>query len=177
MKGKLYLVPVGEAPGDVLTTLQPKLEGTFGVACAIAPALPQPLDAYRRSRGQYLSTKILEELGRLDLPGASRLLGVVDLDLYVPELNFVFGQATMGGRQALIALPRLRQGFYGLAEDRDLFHLRVLKEAIHELGHTLGLGHCRDRSCVMSFSNFLRDTDVKGATFCLTCRSMLAEQE
>jgi archaemetzincin len=177
MKGKLYLVPVGEVPGDVLTTLQPELEGTFDVACAIAPALPQPLNACHRSRAQYLSSKILEELGRLDLPGASRLLGVVDLDLYVPELNFVFGQATMGGRQALIALPRLRQSFYGLAEDRDLFHLRVLKEAVHELGHTLGLGHCRDRSCVMSFSNSLRDTDVKGASFCPTCQSVLAEQE
>jgi len=177
MEDKLYLVPVGEVPGDVLTTLSPKLEGALGMACGIAPALRHPFDAYNTSREQYLSTDILGQLGQLDLPGAFRFLGVVNLDLYVPELNFIFGQATMAGRDALVALPRLRQSFYGLAEDGDLFHLRLLKEAVHELGHTFGLGHCPKRTCVMCFSNSLRDTDIKGQSFCPGCRSMLGDQD
>jgi archaemetzincin len=177
MEDTLYLVPVGEVPGDVLTAIRPKLEGALGIVCGIAPSLPHPFDAYNTSREQYLSADILAQLGQLDLPGAFRFLGVVNLDLYVPELNFIFGQATMGGREALVALPRLRQSFYGLAEDRDLFHLRLLKEAIHELGHTFGLGHCSQRTCVMCFSNSLRDTDIKGESFCPGCRSMLGDRD
>jgi archaemetzincin len=106
---------------------------------------------------------------------AERLLGLVDLDLYTPGLNFVFGQASMGGREALIALPRLRQSFYGLADDEALFHERAIKEAVHELGHTYGLGHCPDATCVMHFSNSLPDTDFKGKGFCAVCKAALAK--
>jgi len=103
-------------------------------------------------------------------------VGVVDLDLYAPQLNFVFGQAAIGGRETLVALPRLRQCFYGMPEDLELFRQRTLKEAIHELGHTFGLGHCPKRNCVMCFSNSLPDTDAKGASFCPGCACSLGEQ-
>jgi archaemetzincin len=174
---RLYLVPVGEVPGDILTTLCAELEEALGITCAVAPALPHPSDAYNSGRDQYLSPHILGQLGQLDLPGAIRFLGVVNLDLYVPELNFIFGQATLGGGEALVALPRLHQSFYGLAEDSDLFHRRLLKETIHELGHTFGLGHCPQRTCVMCFSNSLRDTDIKGQSFCPGCRSRLEDHD
>ena len=73
-------------------------------------------------------------------------------------------------RRAIIALPRLRQGLYGLPEDMALFCERVVKEAVHELGHTFGLGHCRDRRCVLAFPNALMDTDYKGPGFCTRCQ-------
>jgi len=102
-------------------------------------------------------------------------VGVVDLDLYAPQLNFAFGQAAIGGREALVALPRLRQSFYGMPEDLELFRQRTLKEAIHELGHAFGLGHCPKRNCVMCFSNSLPDTDTKGTSFCPDCPCRLRQ--
>ncbi|MBI5187681.1 MAG: archaemetzincin family Zn-dependent metalloprotease [Nitrospirae bacterium] len=103
-----------------------------------------------------------------------KVLGIVDHDLYVPQLNFVFGEA--GRKMAVISLTRLRQEFYGLSEDRGLFHKRTLTEAVHELGHTYGLGHCRNPRCVMFFSNSLMDTDRKGPEFCLGCGGRLSRR-
>ena len=177
MADTLYLVPVGAVAENILRALCQELAATFGRCCEVARAMPHPSYAYDDERDQYLSGSILERLRQLVLPEAFRLLGVVNQDLYVPELNFVFGQATMGGREALIALPRLRQSFYGLPDDVALFQHRVLKEAIHELGHTLGLSHCGNRRCVMHFSNSLSDTDIKGQDLCLNCRSLLEDEQ
>jgi len=86
-------------------------------------------------------------------------------------LNFVFGEATT--KAAVISLTRLRQSFYKLPEDREIFRKRVLTEAVHELGHTYRLGHCENPRCVMFFSNSLTDTDRKGFEFCLSCKDKL----
>jgi archaemetzincin len=100
-----------------------------------------------------------------------KILGIVDYDLYVPELNFVLGEASQ--RTAVISLTRLRQEFYNLPQNRSLFQKRALIEAVHELGHTYGLGHCGNPLCVMFFSNSLIDTDRKGSEFCPKCGSKL----
>jgi archaemetzincin len=173
MAETLYVVPVGDVEGEILDYLCRELEESFGRSCLLADPLAHPAFAYHESREQYLSSYILEQLTQPELGHAFRVLGVVDLDLYVPELNFVFGQAAKGGRSALIGLPRLRQSFYGLPDDEELFRQRVVKEAVHELGHTLGLNHCPHRSCVMHFSNSLADTDFKERHFCPRCRSQL----
>jgi archaemetzincin len=102
-----------------------------------------------------------------------RILGVANLDLYVPSLNFVFGEADLEHRVAIISLYRLSQEFYGLSEDRDRFEERVLKEAAHDLGHAYGLGHCSNPLCIMHFSNSLLDTDIKKASFCPECEKRL----
>ena len=165
----IALVPIGQVEEAVLAVIGEGLREAFGRDYVIAAPLSHPDYAYDRRRGQYRSDDILARLRRLKLP-AERWLGVVDVDLYTPGLNFVFGQATMGGPTALISLARLRQSFYGLPEDEALYHERAIKEAVHELGHTYGLGHCPDPACVMHFSNSLLDTDRKGADFCPRCR-------
>jgi archaemetzincin len=101
------------------------------------------------------------------------VVGLAGADCFTPGLNFVFGQAVLHGREAFVALPRLRPSFYGLREDQALFRERALKEVIHELGHTWGLRHCADARCVMHFSNTLQDTDLKGTEFCGRCRRRL----
>jgi archaemetzincin len=169
MEGTLYLVPVGRVEDAILNPLARGVEGAFGTLSEVAPNLPHPSYAYSLKRDQYLAPSILEQLTQVDLQNAFRILGVVDLDLYVQQLNFVFGQASLGGLAALIALPRLRQEFYGQQPDEALFQERAIKEAIHELGHTLGLAHCSRSKCVMSFSNSLLDVDGKSRSFCPTC--------
>ena len=99
----------------------------------------------------------------------AQVLGVVNVDIFVPGLNFVFGEAQCPGEAALISLWRLKPEFYGASEDRELFLERAVKEAVHEVGHTLGLRHCPRASCVMYFSNSIMETDRKRSTFCERC--------
>ncbi len=173
MKKPIYLMPVGAVEERLLEAITRAVERTFNRPCGVGERLIEPAYAYDRRRGQYRVGEILLRLRRLDMPQAHRLLGLVDEDCYTPGLNFVFGQAMAGGRDAVVALPRLRQEFYGLPKDEVLFQERAIKEAVHELGHTYGLGHCSSSRCVMHFSNSLADTDIKGAAFCERCRAEL----
>ena len=169
MKGTILLVPVGPVPAELLRWLADRLRGVIGQDAAIGAQVPPPANGYDARRQQYRAEAVLAALRALSYPAASRLVGLIDADCYAPRLNFVFGQATLGGREALVALPRLRQSFYGRPEDEQLFRQRTLKEVLHELGHTWGLGHCPDPRCVMHFSNTLEDTDLKGIDFCPRC--------
>ncbi len=118
---------------------------------------------------QYSAEAVLDSLS----PSALRTLALVDQDLYVPGLNFIFGLAQPERRRAIVALPRLREEFYGRLKNEELFHARMVKEALHELGHTFGLEHCSNSHCVMYFSNTLADTDRKSAHFCANCAARI----
>lgn len=167
--GKIYLTPIGEVDEKVLKVLKSSLREKFNLEVVIGEALPKPDYAYNRRRRQYHSSPILDNLSKNIPPDTYRVLGITELDLYVSNLNFIFGQAQMGGRVALISLARLREEFWGRRSDEKLLAERTLKEAVHELGHTLGLEHCPNPKCVMHFSNSLQDTDIKGSWFCPEC--------
>ena len=171
---QLLLVPVGKLPAGVLSWLGSALPPILHCVCQIGPALAHPDYAWNARRQQYLADAVL---ARVQVGSARCALAVADLDLYVPDLNFVFGLADRGQLRAIIALPRLRQSFYGLSEDTDLFRSRVIKEAVHELGHLFGLEHCNNRRCVMAFSNSLPDTDHKAQYPCEKCNARLAGGE
>src|SRR5512136_806821 len=165
----ITLVPIGKVKDTVLKSLAPPLTEILGQEAEVAGTLLLPEDGWSRSRRQYLASALL---ALVPVPArGDRALGIADADLYAPGLNFVFGIADTDGRRALISLARLRPEFYGSPPDDALFLQRAAKEAVHELGHTFGLGHCRDPKCIMFFSNTLHDTDVKGPGFCAACRT------
>jgi archaemetzincin len=134
-----------------------------------------PTDLYDRRRKQWISDKMLDWLLQNYNPDSdTKVLAICDLDAYSGELNFVLGEAHLGGRVAAIYLPRLRQEFYVKKSDTSkLFEQRVIKEAVHELGHAFGLTHCEKSRCVTHFSNSLQDTDFKDHKFCGRCNKIL----
>jgi archaemetzincin len=170
----IALASVGEGlDEDVQVELRRVLAWVFEAEILTVPGIPLPPSAYDRSRGQYHATPILRQLARVKPRQTERLLGVADVDLYVPELNFVFGEADADRGAAIFSLARLRQ--HGSdPRARALFLKRAATEAIHELGHTYGLDHCTSSRCVMWFSNTLAESDRKGLAFCLNHASQLA---
>lgn len=166
----ILLKPIGNIDGSLLEELKHRLRSVFGCPLENCEALPVPEQAFNRKRGQYLAPAILDILKRSRSNQEDWILGIIDVDLYVSDLNFVFGQAEPASGTAIISLYRLRQE---LPPDPVLFFARAAKEAIHEIGHIFGLGHCQKIKCVMHFSNSLHDTDIKDITFCNQCQPKL----
>jgi archaemetzincin len=169
IEGSICIRPVGAVDGRTLQWLERDLALYLGLPVRTTRNMPVPAESYEEGRGQYYSTRIIGKMLREVPDGAFKLLGVIDRDLCIPILTFVFGEAQLDGTVALVSLTRLRQEFYGLPPDRFLFHERLRKESLHELGHTFGLIHCPSRECVMSLSNTVIDVDRKGRSFCRHC--------
>jgi len=169
--------PAGSLGGAAIPTtelddLAAAVARTFHVSCRVRA---EPVDisfAFDPERRQYHSTAVL---AKLQLPGGddTRRLGVTGLDLYVPVLTFVFGEAQVAGRCAVISAHRLREEFYGLPPNANLLRERLTKAALHELGHTFGLRHCLNWQCVMASTHAVERLDLKAAAFCRGCRRFL----
>jgi archaemetzincin len=170
---KITLKPIGDIDNNILEELKERLNQTFGRHVEIIPEADNLERAYNSKRQQYLALELLDKLKKSGVAKDEKVLGIVDVDLYAPGLSFIFGQADITSGVALISLCRLRQEYYGLPPDDTLFLDRAAKEAVHELGHTFGLGHCKNTRCVMHFSNSLADTDLKQIAFCGKCRPKL----
>lgn len=164
---RIAILPFRGADRRTLAALVEDL-ARHGLHAALMAEFDVPPAAYDPARGQYRARALLTVCVRA--AETTRVLGVTGHDLYADDLNFVFGLAQMPGRAAVISLARLRHG-----ADVRRFRTRVLKEAVHELGHTFGLEHCADPACVMHFSNMLMDTDRKGSEFCPACRARIAD--
>jgi archaemetzincin len=169
----VHLIPVGRIDLALLEELSLAMPRSLQVKCGILPMALDPAAAYHAERQQFHSSEILQRMQAMVGPGDWRLLAVADVDLYIPILKYVFGEAQLGGRCAVISAYRLRQEFYGLERDEGLLRERLLKEAVHELGHTLGLRHCEDYTCSMASSHAVEWIDLKEGTFCESCRSQV----
>jgi archaemetzincin len=156
---------------ETLVDLSAGLAREFAVPCEILPSEPEPAFAFNITRQQFSSTEILASLMKRGRGNGWRLLAVTALDLYIPILTFVFGEAQLQGSCAVISYHRLRQEFYGLPQNSAVLRDRLLKEAVHELGHTLSLAHCEDYQCVMSPSHGVEWIDLKASHFCTACRA------
>jgi archaemetzincin len=165
---KITLKPLGNIADEIMEELKDRVGGIFHCPTEIEAGFSDLSQAYDPQRKQYLSSKLLASLKKSERD--ERVVGIADVDLYVPRLNFVFGEADIVSGTAIVSLYRLRQEYYGLAPDNASFLERAAKEIVHELGHTFGLGHCPNNKCVMHFSNSLADTDLKEAHFCDKCR-------
>ena len=173
---QIILQPVLFQPdNDIISTLENRLSEEFNASIVTASPIKEISDQlFDKQRKQWKSNDILQWLSYKYKPSKSRkILAICDFDAYSDHLNFVFGEAYVEGSISAIYLPRLRQEFYGLKPDESLFYQRIVKEAIHELGHGFGLNHCKNIKCVMHFSNSLSDTDIKSNYFCNVCQGLI----
>ena len=166
---EIALVPIGDVDRDLLDYLTFTLSDSFRTRCDVLPVKIEARAAYNQTRQQYHSTQLLRQLHDLREASCGKILGVTELDLFIPIFTFVFGEAQVGGSCAVMSAHRLHQEFYGLPADRELWLTRAEKEATHELGHAFGLTHCRSLDCVMRFSNSVDDVDVRPSDFCNVC--------
>ncbi len=152
---KVFIISLGSVDSVVLENLAEDLKKVLKIDVSIPGSIILPEKAYSPEREQYSGDFILKYLNRIILSENWKLLGVTEEDLYAKGLNFIFGIAQISGRNAVISLSRLK------GKMRE----RALKEAVHELGHTFGLLHCKTKSCVLSFSNNLDEVDAKNSDF------------
>lgn len=165
----LCVMAIGSVPGQVLEWV----EGAAAEWCPWPirrlPTLGLPEGAYDESRRQYQSVAFMKAVARCKPSDAARILAVTEVDLAIPMLTFVFGQAQLDGPVAVLSLCRLRQEFYGQAGEDGLLRERVVKETLHELGHTFGLTHCAQPTCVMSLATHIGLVDNKDERYCVRC--------
>lgn len=155
--------------GSLVPIIEENLFKNFQLKCdLIIPAIDLN-KFYSESRDQYYSTKLIEySLQKYD--NYYKILSLTDFDLYVPVLTFVFGEAQLNGKAAIVSAHRLYPEFYGLPQNDELFLSRLIKEINHELGHTYGLRHCIDFQCVMHSSSNVDEIDIKSENFCDVCK-------
>jgi archaemetzincin len=173
MSVTIQLVLLGPVPREVLAFLQDQIATVFSASVVTGRNLPLPTRIYHRQRRQFNSRAILQWLQQLDMPVGTIVLAVIQEDLYADSLHFVFGEPDLQGKRAIISLARLYASYPTKPFTEALLWERALKEAIHELGHVLGLPHCPELQCVMRSSDSLYDIDVKSADFCQCCAQKL----
>lgn len=170
MRMKMQLVAVGSAPGALLKELEEPLQAQLAVTSLSGkPALSAPAYAYNKDRQQYHASAILRRLSPLAAHGES-VLGLVDVDLFVPDSNYVFGDADRECHAAVLSILRLRQG-----ADGELLRRRIQIEGLHQAGHLVGLSYCEDAKCAMFLATTPAETDRKQPSLCHICRNELSK--
>jgi len=128
---------------------------------------------YDPARRQYNGTTLLKTIDDAFATDSSKTLGLFNIDLFIPILTYIFGQAFLNGRMGIASIYRLSNERYGIKYDDKILFERFRKEAIHELGHMFGLIHCSDPVCVMRSSTYVEDIDQKGHALCPSCSIQL----
>jgi len=171
----IHVVPLDGVAPPWLDALVQGLAAAFPNPVRLLPAPIDLSPCFVPGREQHHATLVLAALlrHRPARPAGARILGLVGVDLFVPVLTFVFGQAQLDGPAAVVSTYRLRPSFYGLPPDEGTLLERAIKESVHELGHAFGLVHCEVYDCVMHASTTVDEVDLKRAEFCRSCAGEL----
>lgn len=167
MDRSIKIVPLIDPPLFILNEIKNNFEKTFKFPVLIEKNLNIPDDYKNLLRNQYPVGKLIFYLKENIKDESLKIIGIISEDIYEDGYNFLFGSAELNGKYAIVSLYRLFE------EDKKLFLDRSIKESTHELGHTFGLGHCNNKSCVMNFSLSINDVDKKEKNFCKLCETKL----
>lgn len=167
------LVRVGTIAPSLLRRLRKDVSVCLARPVSVAERELDVAAAFSRDRRQYAADLILAELQSWPTVPGLRRIGVTDVDLFLPVFAHVLGSAQLGGPAGVASSHRLRPEFAGEPADPAVLRLRLLKEVLHELGHTCGLVHCGSSWCVMSASPLPEHVDLKDPSYCAACAGTL----
>jgi archaemetzincin len=170
---KIILISFGYFERDILEKISAVVEGEYKVLVKTREGHLDLSDYYEPARRQYDGNRLLKVIEHNYTHDGEKTLGLFNVDLFIPILTYIFGQAYLNGKAGLASIYRLSNEHYGLKPDESLKFDRFRKEVIHELGHTFGLIHCHDLSCVMRSSTYVEDIDQKSHQLCGKCRELL----
>ena len=171
----IILSPVGDFAPDLLDPIGDEIKRIYGYPTEVLPLLEDLEFAFHPNRNQYHSTPVLEQLAHMAPAGAIKVLALVQVDLFIPILTHVYGEAQLGGKACIVSTTRLNEGHEAL-NTQEPFLSRIVKEAIHELGHTFQLRHCREHTCLMHYCRNERDVDRKSDELCRYCKILLEDE-
>ena len=169
----LYLAPVAFSNTQLLDKITESLKMTFNTHVGTIPLSIDTDSLYSYDRRQYYSTGFIEQSASQTGHISGKIILMTELDIYVPVLTFLFGEAQLNGKHSIVSVFRLHEEFYSGETNNELLFERTMKEVYHELGHNFGLIHCHDWDCVMHSSNSVEEVDIKGNSYCKKCHGLL----
>lgn len=169
------MVSFGQFDKNLLQKIAGTVQTVFGLPVAVESGFTDLAKFYDPARRQYDGNRLIQFIHTEYARENRKTLGLFRVDLFIPILTYIIGQAIYKGNAGVVSLFRLKNELYGLKKDDNLLLERFIKEIIHELGHTFGLTHCISPTCVMRSSTYIEDVDQKDALFCIKCREKLAE--
>ena len=171
----IIISPIGDVAPDLLDPIREEITRIYGFPTEVLALLDDLEFAFHPNRNQYHSTPILQQLADKAPAGAIKVLALVEVDLFIPILTHVYGEAQLGGKACVVSTVRLNEGHSYLSTQQP-FLSRIVKEAIHELGHTFQLRHCREHTCLMHYCRNQSDVDRKSDQLCRYCKVLLDDE-
>jgi len=172
---KIIVSPIGYLGLNSLNPINLEISRIFGFPTVEKTLIEDLNFAFDPIRKQYYSTKILEKLADLIPPETIKVIAITDVDLFIPILTYVFGEAQLGGKTCIISTYRLKESYHSI-DSRKIYRHRMVKEALHELGHTFNLRHCKDPKCMMHYCRDIDDVDRKTEQLCRYCDVLLKDE-
>jgi archaemetzincin len=172
---KIIISPIENIAVCNYQSLGREIHRTFDFKTEIKSLLQDVNFAYDLTRDQYHSTAILEKLASTSPPSATKIVAITHVDLFIPILTHVYGEAQLAGKACIVSTFRLQEGL-SITNIEKEFENRVVKEVLHELGHTFNLRHCDDKSCIMHYCRSIKDVDRKTDQLCRYCKILLNDE-
>ena len=172
---KIIISPIENIDACNYRLLGQEIHRTFGFQTEIKSLLQDIHFAYDLTRDQYHSTVILEKLANTSPSRAIKVVAITNEDLFIPILTHVYGEAQLAGKACIVSTFRLQEGL-SIANIEKEFENRIVKEVLHELGHTFNLRHCNDKACIMHYCRSIKDVDRKSDQFCRYCEILLEDE-
>lgn len=169
----ITLISLGYFENELLRKLSDAITKQIALPVIVKDANIELIEFYDPARRQYNGNKLLTEIDKVFGSETSKTIGLLNVDLFIPILTYIFGQAYLNGRTGIASVYRLSNELYGMERDEDILTERFIKEVIHELGHTLGLKHCHNQQCVMRSVTYVEEIDQKLNSICSVCRTQI----
>ena len=172
----IVISPIGDFSPELLKSIGREVRKIFGYRTETNPLMKDVAFAFDTNRNQYYSTRILDKMADMAPAHAVKVLGITGVDLFIPILTHVYGEAQLGGKSCIVSTIRLNEG-HSYLNTQEPFLSRIVKEAIHELGHTFQLRHCREHTCLMHYCRNESDVDRKSDQLCRYCKVLLNDEK